>query len=160
MLYPFLQILLQTLIQKSHDLLQEEICSCVYSMAAVDFTTYHQEFFPKFLTSVGEGLSEAQQAELAKNYKMVEVRNILLFRDRSQGQIQDFQQGGGWYIVMEGDWWTDIECLIVGKWIVCKYCCVVWEPLPFSLSFFPFIYPSPYALHLHFFPHDKMKYRH
>ena len=83
MLYSFLQILLQTLVQKSHDLLQEEICSCVYSMAAVDFTTYHQEFFPKFLTGMSEGLSEAQRAELAKNYKMVEVRDALLFRGGS-----------------------------------------------------------------------------
>jgi hypothetical protein len=73
MLYPFLQLLLQVLVQKSHDLLQDEICSSVYSMAAVNFTTYHQQFLPKFLTSIG-GLSEEQQQQLVANYKMVEVR--------------------------------------------------------------------------------------
>ena len=75
MLYPFLQILLHTLVQKSHDLLQEEICSSIYSMAAVDFAAYHQQFLPKFLASIQEELSGSQQAELVKNYKMVEVRN-------------------------------------------------------------------------------------
>jgi len=75
MLYPFLQILLHALVQKSHDLLQEEICSSIYSMAAVDFAAYHQQFLPKFLASIQEELSGSQQAELVKNYKMVEVRN-------------------------------------------------------------------------------------
>ena len=73
MLYPFLQLLFQVLVQKSHDLLQEEICLCVYSMAAVDIVTYHREFLPKFLGSV-ENLSTDQQGELVKNYKMDEVR--------------------------------------------------------------------------------------
>ena len=73
MLYPFLQLLLQVLVQKSHDLLQEEICSSIYSMAAVNFTTYHQQFLPKFLTSIG-GLSDEQQQQLVANYKMVEVK--------------------------------------------------------------------------------------
>ena len=72
MLYPFLQLLMQVLVQKSHDLLQEEICSSIYSMAAVNFTTYHQQFLPKFLTSVG-GVSSEQQQQLVANYKMVEV---------------------------------------------------------------------------------------
>jgi len=84
MLYPFLQILLHALVQKSHDLLQEEICSSIYSMAAVDFAAYHQQFLPKFLASIQEELSGSQQAELVKNYKMVEdlpsfVQNIRQF---------------------------------------------------------------------------------
>ena len=73
MLYPFLQLLLQVLVQKSHDILQEEICSCVYGMAAVDFSFYHRQFLVKFLGSV-EGLNGDQQATLMQNYKTVEVR--------------------------------------------------------------------------------------
>ena len=75
MLYPFLQLLLQVLVQKSHDLLQDEICSSIYSMAAVNFTAYHQQFLAKFLTSIG-GLSEEQQQQLVANYKMVEVKIV------------------------------------------------------------------------------------
>ena len=76
MLYPFLQLLMHVLVQKSHDLLQEELCSSIYSMAAVDFATYHQQFLPKFLTGL-EGLSSEQQQQLLSNYKMVEVRLCL-----------------------------------------------------------------------------------
>ena len=106
----------------------------MYSMAAVNFTTYHQEFFPKFLTSVGEGLSEAQQAELAKNYKMVEVRNVLLLRGGNRGWIQGFQQvgGGGEGEMVHCDgkgFGGPISnalllgsglCVQSGKWVVCK----------------------------------------
>ena len=77
MLTPFLQLLLQVLVQKSHDILQDEICSSIYSMAAVNFTAYHQQFLPKFLTSIG-GLSEEQQQQLVANYKMVEVKYIII----------------------------------------------------------------------------------
>ena len=75
MLYPFLQLLLQVLVQTEwHDLLQEEIRTSIYSMAAVNFVTYHQQLLPKFLTSV-EGLTPEQQQQLVSNYKMVEVRS-------------------------------------------------------------------------------------
>ena len=72
MLYPFLQLLLQVLVQKSHDILQEEICSCVYGMAAVDFSFFHRQFLVKFLGSV-DGLTSEQQNTLMQNYKTVEV---------------------------------------------------------------------------------------
>ena len=75
MLYPILQILLQSLVQKSHDLLQEEMYLCVYNMAAVDFTIYHQQFLPKFLGSM-QGLAEHQHSQLAKNYKTVEASKV------------------------------------------------------------------------------------
>jgi len=72
MLYPFLQVLLQVLVQRSHDILQEEVCSCIYSMAAVDFVFY-QQFLVKFVSGVEE-LSTEQQKELLNNCKPVEVR--------------------------------------------------------------------------------------
>jgi hypothetical protein len=75
MLYPFLQLLLQVLVQKSHDILQEEICSCVYGMAAVDFSFYHRQFLVKFLDGF-EGLTGEQRTTLMQSYKTVEVRAV------------------------------------------------------------------------------------
>ncbi len=75
MLYPFLQLLLQVLVQKSHDILQEEICSCVYGMAAVDFSFYHRQFLVKFLDTF-EGLTSEQRTTLMQNYKTVEVSHL------------------------------------------------------------------------------------
>ena len=72
MLYPFLQLLLQVLVQKSHAILEEEICSCVYSMAAVDFSFYHRQFLVKFLDSI-EGLTSEQRTSLVHSYKTVEA---------------------------------------------------------------------------------------
>ena len=72
MLYPILRVLLEALVNKSHNLLQEEICLTVYSMAAVHFSTYHQQFVWKYLSEV-EGLTEAHRTQLAQQYKMLEV---------------------------------------------------------------------------------------
>ena len=72
MLYPLLRILLEALVLKTHNLLQEEICLSVYSMASINFPTYHHQFVGKYLTCV-EGVSETQRMELLQNYKMVEV---------------------------------------------------------------------------------------
>ncbi len=72
MLYPLLQLLLQVLVQKTHNILQDEVCSCIYSMAAVDFSFYHHEFLVKFVANV-EDLTAEQQKELLNNCKPVEV---------------------------------------------------------------------------------------
>ena len=72
MLHPLLRILVEALVTRSHDLLQEEICLSVYSMAAVHFPSYHQQFVLQYLSSV-EGLSDTHRSILAQQYKMVEV---------------------------------------------------------------------------------------
>jgi hypothetical protein len=71
MLHPLLRVLLEALVNKSHNLLQEEICLGVYSMAAVHFPSYHQQFILQYLSSV-EGLSDTHRSLLAQQYKMVE----------------------------------------------------------------------------------------
>ncbi|KAL5473099.1 hypothetical protein EMCRGX_G027544 [Ephydatia muelleri] len=83
LLYPFLNLLMQALVQRSHDILQDEICQCLYSMASVDFSFYYGHFVPKFLETV-EGLTEEQQATLVLNYRVVEdmpsfVQNVCQF---------------------------------------------------------------------------------
>jgi len=37
------------LIERSHALLQDDIVTAVYNMAAVDFTSFYSEFLPHFL---------------------------------------------------------------------------------------------------------------
>ncbi len=73
-LYPFLQLLLRVLVQKSHDLLQEEMCLCVYNMASVDFSVYHDQFLPRYVEG-SDGLSSEQRSQLVKAYRVFEVSN-------------------------------------------------------------------------------------
>ena len=73
MLYQFLHLLLQVLIQRSHGLLQEEICCCMYNMAAVDFNLFHTRFMSDFLQRC-EGITAEQRVEIASNYNPDEVR--------------------------------------------------------------------------------------
>ena len=48
----FLNVLLQALVIRSHDLLQEEIITAVYNMASVDFGMFYKTFIPAFLKQV------------------------------------------------------------------------------------------------------------
>lgn len=77
MLSPLLRVLLEALVNRSHNLLQDEICLSVYSMASVHFAAYYQHFVWKYLSDV-EGLSDEHRTLLAQQYKMVEVSLSLL----------------------------------------------------------------------------------
>ena len=72
MLFHFLNVLLQVLVRRSHDLLQEEIAIALYNMASADFDKFYQRFLPEFLTGC-EGLYAEQKAELSKSFKMDKV---------------------------------------------------------------------------------------
>lgn len=48
----FLNVLLQVLVVRSHDLLQEDIVNAVYNMASVDFALFYNKFIPAFLQEV------------------------------------------------------------------------------------------------------------
>ncbi len=74
MINQFLNVLLQVLIHKSHDLLQEEIISTVYNMAAVDFEGFHSTFLPQFLRMC-EGIDDRQRGQLAANFNVEKVLN-------------------------------------------------------------------------------------
>ncbi|KAK3591325.1 hypothetical protein CHS0354_028435 [Potamilus streckersoni] len=69
MLFQFMNVLVQVLIHKSHDLLQEEIVVTVYNMASVDFEKFYVKFMPQFLVEC-EGLDENQKSILGRNFKM------------------------------------------------------------------------------------------
>ena len=69
----FMTVLLQVLVHKSHDLLQEEIVVTIYNMASVEFDRFYAEYLPQFLSGC-EGLDDGQKAVLAANFKMEKVR--------------------------------------------------------------------------------------
>ena len=70
----FAHILLEVLVQKSHDLIREDVCLCLYTMAAVDFPLFHGETLPSFLRQCTQ-LREEQRSALASGYKMEKVGN-------------------------------------------------------------------------------------
>ena len=69
MLGEFVTVLLQVLAHRSQDLLQEEITITIYSMAAVDFSSFFNSFIPMFLLNL-DGLHDHQKGSLKENFKM------------------------------------------------------------------------------------------
>uniref|UniRef100_A0A672YFB1 Importin N-terminal domain-containing protein n=1 Tax=Sphaeramia orbicularis TaxID=375764 RepID=A0A672YFB1_9TELE len=69
MLFHFINVLLQVLLHKSHDLLQEEITVAIYNMASVDFDAFYSAFMPEFLNGC-QGVDTNQRAVLARNFKL------------------------------------------------------------------------------------------
>uniref|UniRef100_A0A4W6ES94 Exportin 6 n=1 Tax=Lates calcarifer TaxID=8187 RepID=A0A4W6ES94_LATCA len=69
MLFHFINVLLQVLLHKSHDLLQEEITLAIYNMASVDFDAFYSAFMPEFLNGC-QGVDTSQRAVLARNFKL------------------------------------------------------------------------------------------
>ncbi|XP_051573033.1 exportin-6-like isoform X2 [Myxocyprinus asiaticus] len=67
MLFHFINVLLQVLLHKSHDLLQDDITLALYNMAAVDFTAFYTSFLPEFLNGC-QGLDPHQRTNLARNF--------------------------------------------------------------------------------------------
>uniref|UniRef100_A0A8C2RQI3 Exportin-6 n=1 Tax=Capra hircus TaxID=9925 RepID=A0A8C2RQI3_CAPHI len=69
MLFQFVNVLLQVLVCRSHDLLQEDIGIAIYNMASVDFDGFFTAFLPEFLTSC-DGVDANQKNVLGRNFKM------------------------------------------------------------------------------------------
>lgn len=73
MLSSFLQVLLDVLVNKSHNLLQEEIMQAVYNMVATtNFDAYFSQFVPTYLMNTS-GLVDHQKSQLHQNYKRDQV---------------------------------------------------------------------------------------
>ena len=73
MLFHFINVLLQVLLHRSHDLLQEEVALAVYNMASVDFEVFYSVFMPEFLNGC-QGVDANQRAVLGRNFKLEKVR--------------------------------------------------------------------------------------
>ena len=74
---PFLDILLQVLMLKSHDLLLDEISELIYELASVNFMKFCTEFFPKFIGNF-MGLTQEQKLSLVKDYQIAEVQLLFM----------------------------------------------------------------------------------
>ena len=81
MLLHFINVLLQVLVHRSHDLLQDEIALAVYNMASVDFEGFYSAFMPEFLNGC-QGVDTNQRAVLGRNFKMERVRPPSLSLER------------------------------------------------------------------------------
>uniref|UniRef100_A0A8D0CE85 Exportin 6 n=1 Tax=Scleropages formosus TaxID=113540 RepID=A0A8D0CE85_SCLFO len=69
MLFQFINVLLQVLVHRSHELLQDEIALAVYNMASVDFDAFYSAFLPEFLNGC-QGVDGNQRGVLGRNFKM------------------------------------------------------------------------------------------
>nr|XP_061805166.1 exportin-6-like [Nerophis lumbriciformis] len=88
MLFHFINVLLQVLLHKSHDLLQEEITLAIYNMASVDFDAFYSAFMPEFLNSC-QGVDTNQRAVLARNFKI--ERDLPSFTQSVQRLVNDLR---------------------------------------------------------------------
>lgn len=95
MLFQFVNVLLQVLVHKSHDLLQEEIGIAIYNMASVDFDGFFVAFLPEFLTSC-DGVDANQKNVLGRNFKMDRVR-----RERAQAKGRASVGSQAWHLFSE-----------------------------------------------------------
>ena len=84
MLFQFLNVLIQVLLHKSHNLLQEEITITIYNMASVDFNNFFENFLPQILNGC-EGLDSNQKMVLSTNFKhdKVSVTNLFPCSEKS-----------------------------------------------------------------------------
>lgn len=94
MLFQFVNVLLQVLVHKSHDLLQEEIGIAAYNMASVDFDGFYSAFLPEFLASC-DGVDSNQKNVLGRNFKMDRVRRGGLQQSRIPGMHRTCRQAAG-----------------------------------------------------------------
>uniref|UniRef100_A0A8C2XSS3 Exportin 6 n=1 Tax=Cyclopterus lumpus TaxID=8103 RepID=A0A8C2XSS3_CYCLU len=88
MLFHFINVLLQVLLHKSHDLLQEEITLAIYNMASVDFDAFYSAFMPEFLNGC-QGVDSSQRAVLARNFKL--ERDLPSFTQSMQRLVNDLR---------------------------------------------------------------------
>lgn len=65
----YLTVLLNTLINKSHALLAEDIAAAIFNMASVDFHTFYYSFIPVFLSQL-DGLDSCQREFLQRNMQL------------------------------------------------------------------------------------------
>ena len=73
-MFQFLNVLVQVLVCKSHDLLQEEVGITIYNMASVNFDGFYANFLHHFLQNC-ELLDTSQKAILSANFKLDKVRH-------------------------------------------------------------------------------------
>ena len=64
----FLSVFLRALINKSHNLLKEDIGTAIFNMSSTDFSVFFSKFIPQFLSDVAH-LDDNQRQILANNFR-------------------------------------------------------------------------------------------
>lgn len=72
LLSQFLTVLFQSLLQKSHALLSDEILLAIYNMVIVDYHAFIYTFLPNFLNET-DGLDSHQRETLLRNFSTESV---------------------------------------------------------------------------------------
>lgn len=88
MLPQFVQVLLQCLVTRSHDLLRDEVHAVLHNMAAVNFDTFYGSLLPAFLASC-EGIDPHQRRTLVHGLKR--ERDLPSFAQSLQNLINDLR---------------------------------------------------------------------
>lgn len=70
----FLYLFVQTLLDRSLDLLEELLATLVYHLVEVDFPHFYEVFLPKFLSNLRH-LSDLQRTELVANFNLGRLRS-------------------------------------------------------------------------------------
>lgn len=133
MLFHFLNVLLQVLLHKSHDLLQDDITLALYNMAAVDFPAFYSSFLPEFLNGC-QGLDPHQRTTLARHFtpERVWTPEVLAFTRRTFCSQRQCTSGVCYRLQCECDASATFGVTILAPWIQfgwfywCNKFTVVW----------------------------------
>ena len=74
----FLTVLVQVLVNNSHNLLREEITTCIFNMANVDFDAFFNQFLTGFVSNQSD-LDDNQKTALKSSFKQDTVRVVWSF---------------------------------------------------------------------------------
>jgi len=72
MLNQFMTVLVQVLVQKSHDLLREEVAFVLFEMAAVNYSKFCDEFLPELLYSHFPLLNATQRSSVLDKFRKMD----------------------------------------------------------------------------------------
>ncbi|XP_067938254.1 exportin-6-like [Watersipora subatra] len=89
MMSQFLNVLLQALVVKSHDLLQDDIIHAIYNMAYVDFGMFYNKFIPAFLKEVGT--IDLHQKETLRQNLSPQHKDLPTFASSMQRMVNDLR---------------------------------------------------------------------
>lgn len=76
LLSQFLTVLLHTLLDKTHNLLNDDVLLSIYNMASVDFQGFFNTFLPHFLQNMN-GIVESQKQSLQQTFSYETVSFVL-----------------------------------------------------------------------------------
>ncbi|RWS06375.1 exportin-6-like isoform X1 [Dinothrombium tinctorium] len=90
LLKQFLTLFMQTLVSKTHDILNDEISNVIYNLASVDFNVFFHQFILEFLC-ISDGLNDNQRNVLATTIVRNFATDLPSFTQNVQKFVNDFR---------------------------------------------------------------------